>query len=98
MTLSPWLLILFAVPALLLGDQLSRRVGILARFHIPSPVVGGLLISLVVLLINLAGPTLQFATKVTPHWWTWLVTIEPEWVDAPARGVHVPFLIAFFTC
>lgn len=98
MILSPWLLIFFAVPVLLLGDQLVHRVKFLSRFHIPSPVAGGLFISLLVLLINLAGPSIQFATAVTAQWWTWLVTIEPEWVEAPARGVHVPFLIAFFTC
>ena len=31
-------------------------------------------------------------------WWTWLVTVEPEWVNAPSKNVNLPFLIAFFTC
>jgi ESS family glutamate:Na+ symporter len=32
------------------------------------------------------------------RWWTWLVTIEPEWKFAPAKSANLPFLVAFFTC
>jgi glutamate:Na+ symporter, ESS family len=98
MTLSPWLLVLFAIPVLLLGDLLVKHVKLLARFNIPSPVVGGLLISMAVLGLNLSGVSIQFRSGVTAQWWTWLVTIEPEWVHAPQRAVHQPFLIGFFTC
>jgi len=98
MTISPWLLLLLAVPVLLLGEFLAKNVKVLSRFHIPSPVVGGLFVSLLILIVNLAGVAVQFNANVTAPWWTWLVTIEPEWLERPARGVHVPFLIAFFTC
>jgi len=99
MTLSPWIPVLLAIPVLLLGESLVRRVNLLARFSIPAPVVGGLLVSLVLLVGNLTGiwPA-QFETKVVAPGWTWLVTIEPEWAKAPAKGVNLPFLVAFFTC
>jgi len=91
--------VLLAVPVLLLGQWLVRRFRILGRFNIPAPVVGGLLVSFGVLAFNLAGSsTVEFATKVTAKWWTWLVTIEPEWVNAPAKGVNLPLMVGFFTC
>jgi ESS family glutamate:Na+ symporter len=62
-------------------------------------VTGGLLVSLALLLAGLAmSAPLQMASKVTARWWTWLVTIEPEWMDAPARSVTMPMMVAFFTC
>jgi ESS family glutamate:Na+ symporter len=99
MNLSPWLPVLLAVPVLLLGEWLVRRVTVLTRFNIPAPVVGGLLVSLVILAGNLTGfwPA-QFGTKVAAQWWTWIVTIEPEWTKAPAKAANLPFLVAFFTC
>jgi ESS family glutamate:Na+ symporter len=99
MSLSPWIPLFLAVPVLLLGEWLVRRISFLARFNIPAPVVGGLLVSLLVLAGNLSGLwPVQFDTKVSARWWTWLVTIEPEWAKAPAKGMNVPFLVAFFTC
>jgi glutamate:Na+ symporter, ESS family len=99
MTLSPWLPLFLAIPVLLLGEGLVRRVRVLARFNIPAPVVGGLVISLAALMINLVGTGgLAFTTTVKAQWWTWIVTIEPEWVRAPAKSVSFPFMVAFFTC
>jgi ESS family glutamate:Na+ symporter len=99
LSLPAWLPVLLAVPVLLLGERLNRRVPALARFNIPAPVTGGLLVSLALLLAGLAmSAPLQMASKVTARWWTWLVTIEPEWMDAPARSVTMPMLVAFFTC
>jgi len=99
LSLPAWLPVLLAVPVLLLGERLNRRVPALARFNIPAPVTGGLLVSLALLLAGLAmSAPLQMANKVTARWWTWLVTIEPEWMDAPARSVTMPMLVAFFTC
>lgn len=99
MTLSPWLAVVGALPVLLLGEWLFRRVWFFSRFNIPAPVIGGLLISLLILLGNVTGIfAARFNTSVTAQWWTWLVTIEPEWVKAPARNVNQPFLVAFFTC
>jgi ESS family glutamate:Na+ symporter len=99
LSLPAWLPVLLAVPVLLLGERLNRRVPALARFNIPAPVTGGLLVSLALLLAGLAmSAPLQMASKVTARWWTWLVTIEPEWMDAPARSVTMPMMVAFFTC
>ncbi len=99
MTVSPWLPILAAVPVLLLGERLVRRLRVLRRFNIPAPVVGGLLVSFGVLIYNLLNSgQIVFATEVTARWWTWLVTIEPEWVNAPAKNINLPLLVGFFTC
>ena len=99
MTISAWFAVALAIPVLLLGEGLVRRVALLARFNIPAPVVGGLLIALLVLGGNLAGwGKVSIASDVTAPWWTWLVTIEPQWLHTPARSVNQPFLVAFFTC
>lgn len=99
MTISAWFAVALAIPVLLLGEWLVRRLRPLARFNIPSPVVGGLLVSLLVLGGNLSGlfPA-KFQASVSAPWWTWLVTTEPEWLKAPAHNVNLPFLVAFFTC
>ena len=57
LTLSPWWLLLAAVPILWLGEAVVRRVPVLARFNIPVPVVGGLLCALVALLLGASTTT-----------------------------------------
>ena len=77
--LSAWLLPLAAVPVLLLGEWLVRRVRLLSRFNIPAPVVGGLLVSVLVLLGTLTDLFhVRLGSKVTTMWWNWIVCIEPE--------------------
>ncbi len=99
MTIPAWFAVALAIPVLLLGEQFVRRIPLLARFNIPAPVAGGLVIAFVVLVGNLTGWfTAKFETGVTAQWWTWLVTIEPDWLKAPSRNVNQPFLVAFFTC
>lgn len=98
MTISAWWVVGLAIPVLLLGELLVRRIGILARFNIPAPVASGLLISFAILLFNLAGGSVTFATKTDASWWTWLVTTEIDWQKRPALDVNRPFLVAFFTC
>jgi len=99
MTISAWSAVVLAIPVLLLGEFLVKRIGLLSRFNIPAPVVGGLLISLLVLGGNLSGlASAKFETNVTAPWWTWLVTTETEWAKTPAKNVNLPFLVAFFTC
>ena len=99
MTISAWFAVVLAIPVLLLGEFLVRRIKLLSRFNIPAPVVGGLLISLLVLGGNVSGMwAAKFDTSVTAQWWTWLVTTEPDWLKAPAKNVNLPFLVAFFTC
>jgi ESS family glutamate:Na+ symporter len=98
-TISAFIVVMLAVPVLLLGELLVRHVRLLSRFNIPAPVVGGLLVSVLVLLGHLTGAlAVQFQNNVTARWWTWLVTPETDWVKAPAKNVNTPFLVAFFTC
>ncbi len=97
--LSPWCLLLLAVPVLLAGEAVVRRASWLSRFNIPVPVVGGLLFSLLLLAVNLSGwATITFATKVSAGGWTWLVTPDTEWVSRPTKNLNLPLLVAFFTC
>ncbi len=98
MTISPWLAVVLAIPVLLLGEFLVRRIGVLARFNIPAPVASGLLISVGILIFNLVGGDVKFSTKTDAAWWTWLVTTEIEWQKNPTLDVSRPFLVAFFTC
>ena len=99
LTLSPWLVLALAVPVLLLGEFILRRVSLFNRYNIPVPVIGGILISLVVLGLKLSGvAAISFDTKVSAMWWTWLVTPEIEWLQGPTKGVNLPFLLGFFTC
>jgi ESS family glutamate:Na+ symporter len=97
-TLSAWYLLLLAVPVLLAGEAVCRRVPVLARFNIPAPVVGGLGTSLLVLALSFAGATISFSSRTDAAWWTWLVTPEIEWLTRPQKAVNLPLLIAFFIC
>lgn len=99
MIIPAWVAVVLAIPVLLLGERLVRHVGVLSRFNIPAPVVGGLTVSLLVLAGNLTGWfAAGFQTAVSASWWTWLVTPEPEWLQTPTRNVNQPFMVAFFTC
>jgi ESS family glutamate:Na+ symporter len=98
MTLSAWYLLVLAVPVLLLGESVLRRVPLLAKFNIPVPVVGGLLFALACLCLRAAGAPITFGSKVDASWWTWLVTTEPEWFTHPSKNLNLPLLIGFFTC
>lgn len=99
MTLPAWLPVLLAIPTLLLGEWMTRRVGALGRFNIPAPVVGGLAVSTLVLLLGLTGAgDIRFVTKTDAAWWTWLVTTEIEWAGRPAKNVTLPLMVGFFTC
>ncbi len=94
-----WIPIVLALPVLLLGEWLVHRVAFFRKFSIPAPVVGGLLVALAVLGVNAGGASaFQIASKVTAPWWTWVVSIEPEWADRPAKTLSLPFMVAFFTC
>jgi len=55
----------FAGVALLLGEGLRRIVPVLARYNLPAPVLGGLLVAVVVLIARGQGVTLiQFDTTL----------------------------------
>ncbi len=97
--ISAWITVVLAVPVLLLGQWFVRRIRLLARFNIPAPVAGGLLVSALMLLGHVSGlMPAHFGSLVSARWWTWLVTIDPEWLKAPERNVNLPFLVGFFTC
>ena len=99
LTLSPWWLLLAAVPILWLGEAVVRRATVLVRFNIPVPVVGGLLCAAVVLLLDVTGViSVVWQTKVSAGWWTWLVTSDSQWAARPAKNLNLPLLVGFFTC
>src|SRR5687767_2836145 len=99
MKISAWWLLASAVPVLLLGELLVRRVRWLARFDVPVPVVGGFLVALVVLVLNATGALpIAIDSKTAAMWWTWLINAEPRWRTAPSEPVFLPFSTAFFTC
>ena len=89
MIISAWYLLIFAIPVLMLGEWLVKRIKILSRFNIPAPVASGLLISVLVLVVNLSGVDFTLASKVNAKWWTWLVTTEIDWAKSPLVAVKV---------
>ena len=93
-----WIIAGLSIPVLLLGEQLVRRVGVLSRFNIPAPVVGGLLVSLLILACNLFGSPVTLDPNVSAKALTWLVLPETRWWAGPAVDVSRPFLIGFFAC
>ncbi len=99
MLVSAWYLLVFAVPVLMLGEFLVKRITFLSRFNIPAPVASGLLISLLVLGWNLSGIfVFKLGTKVDENWWNWLVATGIDLKNNPKLDVYRPFQVAFFTC
>lgn len=97
--ISEFYLILLAIPILLLGEEVVRKIKILTYFNIPAPVVGGLIVSLLSLLVNISSTNrLFFSTHMNFPLWTWVIVIEPEWIYLPFKDVQLPFMVAFFTC
>ena len=98
MSISPWLILALAVPVLLAGEFLVRKIGFLSRFNIPAPVAGGLVVSIVVWIVNVSGIELALDTKVDTRWWNWFVLPEPDWLaePPPKQDVYRIFLVGFF--
>lgn len=99
MTIGPFTLLVLAIPVLLLGEQLNRRLGWLGRSNIPAPIVGGLLVAGVLAFLGESHPsllTVQGSTGST----LWLWPILPQWDLAAVKPTDVerPLLILFFTC
>lgn len=102
MTISAWWLLPFVIPVLLLGEVIVRNVALLRRFSIPVPVVGGLIIALLVLAINLAGFKLSLTNQIGSHplekAWMWLSTPEISLGSRAKMNITEPLVVAFFTC
>jgi ESS family glutamate:Na+ symporter len=98
MTLSAWWLLAAAIPVLLLGQGLLILFKPLARFDLPVPVVGGIVVAAAVLAVNVSGKAhLAVADKVSNRAWTWLVTPEVQWIHAPSTPIYLVFSTIFFT-
>jgi ESS family glutamate:Na+ symporter len=99
MTFSAWWLLPLALPVLWLGEWLISHVPMLARFDLPVPIVGGLVVAGMLLLLNCLSKTpINFSTQVFTPAWTWLVEPETIWRTRPSVPVYLPFSTAFFTC
>jgi ESS family glutamate:Na+ symporter len=97
--LSAWWLLITAVPVLLVGELLVTHIKPLAKLDLPAPIVGGLIIALLVLLINISGiARLTLNNKVSARAWTWIITPETQLAKAPALPVYLPLSTAFFCC
>lgn len=98
-SIGPFALLALALPILLAGEWLTRRIGVLRRSNIPPPIVGGLLVSVALLGCGKWWPglvTLQGSTDNA----VWLWSVLPQWGLASPRPTDVerPLLILFFTC
>ena len=97
--LNPCWLLFLAVPVLLIGERIQRRVSWLSRFSVPPPVVGGLLVSLLALILEMTGLIdLQFQNKVAWAAWNWIVTPGWGWGSGGEKNITLPMLVGFFTC
>lgn len=97
--ISPFVLLLIAIPVLLFGEQLTQRIAWLRRSNIPAPIAGGLLAALAVLLLAEFAPGwLQIQGKTTNAFWLWATL--PQWSFGVPRPTDIerPLLILFFTC
>ncbi len=99
MTVGPFALLFLAIPVLLGGEYLARRVGWLTRSNIPPPIVAGLLVAVALLLAGEFRPgwiALQGSTASA--WWLWPVLPQWDLAAVKATDVERPLLILFFTC
>lgn len=96
-TISAWWLLLAAVPMLLSGEWLIRRIKLLSMLDLPAPIIGGIIVALAVLILNITlDRPLTLHTKVAEKIWSWLVMPEPEWIKNPSLPIFLPFSTAFF--
>jgi ESS family glutamate:Na+ symporter len=99
MQIGPFALLLLAVPVLLLGEVMTRRIAWLRASNIPPPIAAGLIVSLLLLLGGELFPGAVTVQGSTDHpVWSWIVS--PAWglVSPRPTDVERPLLILFFTC
>jgi ESS family glutamate:Na+ symporter len=97
--IGPFALLLLAIPVLLFGEQLVKRVGWLGRSNIPAPIMGGLIVAIGLALVAESVPGLLSLQGSTANA-CWLWPVLPQWTFAAGRPTDVerPLLILFFTC
>lgn len=99
LTLPAFAVLALAAPLVLAGEHIVDRVGWLRRLSVPASVIGGLLAAVALVVINGSGAAaVTLVSRTSAAAWSWLVTIEPLWVDRPAVGSTLPLMVAFFTC
>lgn len=88
-----------AIPVVLLGEWLVHQLGWLQRANIPAAIVGGLLVSVGLLVCAEVRPGLLAINGNTANaFWLWPVLPQWDFVVAKPTGVERPLLILFFTC
>lgn len=98
-TIGPFVLLLLAIPVLLLGELMVRRIGWLGRSNIPAGILGGLVVAVVLLACAEFKPdwvALQGST--TSALWLWPVLPQFDLSVPRLTDVERPLLILFFTC
>lgn len=99
LAIGPFTLLALAIPVILLGELLSKRLGWLGRSNIPAPITGGLLVALLLLLVGELLPGWLTVNGSTQHP-LWLWPVLPQWdlTTPKPTDVERPLLILFFTC
>ena len=97
-TVGPFALLLLAIPVLLFGEWLTRRIGWLGRTNVPAPIVGGLLVAVTLLVLSRQPGLVALQGNTANPYWLWPVL--PQWGFAMPKATDVerPLLILFFTC
>ena len=99
LTVGPFALLGLAIPIVMLGEILARRVPALRRSNVPPAILGGLLVALALLACAqwLPGRVTLQGNTANPFW---LWPVLPQWdLSLPrATDVERPLLILFFTC
>lgn len=99
LAIGPFALLLLAVPVLLLGELIAQKVDFVRRSNIPPPIVGGLLVSVALLVAAGVAPgAVSLEGNTANPFWLWPVL--PQWGFSTPRATDVerPLLILFFTC
>lgn len=98
-TVGPFALLFLAIPVLLGGEFLTRRVGWLTRSNIPPPIVAGLLVAVALLAAGELRPGwIAVQGSTASAWWLWPVLPQWDFTAGKATDVERPLLILFFTC